>query len=99
MTKSEKNVLADVVGMLNALVTGNSDGNQVNQPANEEAAPADNEPSQEEIEFVKSLKADGEIAIKGISFNYDTKELGKLQISSNCLSHLLDAYLEKYDHE
>ena len=100
MTKSEKNVLADVVGMLNALVNGNSDGEQHNQPApQEEAAPADEEPSQEEITFVKEVRADGEITIEGITINHTQKEIGSIGIGSGCFGRMLDAYLEKYDHE
>lgn len=99
MTKSEKSVLEDIAGMLNALVTGNSDGDKVNQPAHEEAAPADGTPSQEEINFVKELANDGAIVIKGYTINYTNGIIGKIRISSDCLSRLLEAYLEKYDHE
>ena len=100
MTKSEKNVLADVVGMLNALVNGNSDGEQHNQPApQEEAAPADEEPSQEEIAFIKEVRADGEIAVKGVAINHTKEEICSISISPDCFGRMLDAYLEKYDHE
>ena len=96
MTKSEKSVLEDIAGMLNAILTGNSDGNQ---PAHEEADPADDTPSQYEIKFVKNLKGDEKIAIRGVAIKLETGEFAEIKISSRCLSHLLDAYLEKYDHE
>jgi hypothetical protein len=103
MTKSEKNAIADVIGMLNAVLTdGNSDGNQPTgdlKNPKEEASPADDSPSQEEINFVRELANDGKIVIRGYTINYTTESVGKIGISSDCLSRLLEAYLEKYDHE
>ena len=96
MTKSEKSVLEDIAGMLNAILAGNSDGNQ---PAQEEAAPVDNSPSQEEVDFVKKLANDGKIVIRGCAVNCTKRTLGEVCITSDCLSRLLEAYLEKYDHE
>lgn len=96
MTKSEKSVLEDIAGTLNAILTGNSDGNQ---PAQEEAAPVDNSPSQEELDFVRELANDGKIAIKGYTINSTTETVGVIRIPSDCLGRLLEAYLEKYDHE
>ena len=102
MTKSEKNAIADVIGMLNAVLTGNSDGNQPTgdlKNPKEEASPADNWPSQEEVDFVRELANDGEIVIKGCAINLTKRTVGVIRLSADCMSRLLEAYLEKYDHE
>ena len=100
MTKSEKSVLEDIAGMLNAILAGNSDGNQPAQDeAAEEAAPVDDWPSQEELDFVRELANDGKTVIKGCAINLTKRTVGVIRISSDCVSHLLEAYLEKYDHE
>lgn len=101
MTKSEKNVLSDVIGMLNAIVSGNSEGDQTKAPENnedaqEEAAPVDDKPSQEELEFVKSLKEDGEIAIDGDVINFTKMGIGHIRISSQLFGRMINAYLEKH---
>lgn len=98
MTKSEKSVLEDIAGMLNAVLAGNSDGKDPKEAA-EEAAPVDNWPSQEEIDFVRELANDGKTVIKGCAINLTKRTVGVIRISSDCLDHLLKAYLEKYDHE
>lgn len=96
MTKSEKSVLEDIAGMLNAILAGNSDGNQ---PAQDEAAPADNEPSQEEIEFIKQVAAKEPFNIIGIDIRKGEGFVCDIQIGKSCLGRMFKAYLEKYDHE
>jgi hypothetical protein len=99
MTKSEKSVLEDIAGMLNAILTGNSDGDQPTNETAEEATQVDDVPSQEQIDFVRELANDGEIAIRGCIINLTKGTVGEIGISKDCLSRLLEAYLEKYDHE
>lgn len=101
MTKSEKNVIADIVAMLNVLV-GNSDTDQGGQPApQEEAAPANltEEPSEEEIEFVKRVAAKEPFNIIGMGVRSGEGFVCDIQIGKSCLGRMFKAYLEKYDHE
>lgn len=96
MTKSEKNALADIVAMLNAIVNSNNeDGKNNHQPASSE----EENPSDKEIEFVRKMANDKPFGIIGLGVRPGEGPMANIKIGRACFSRMIIAYLEKYCHE
>lgn len=95
MKKSEKNALTDVIAMLNAIVNGSDEDDKNNhQPAHSEE-----NPSEEEIAFVREIANDKPFSIIGIGVRQGEGPMANIRIGKTCLRHMVIAYLEKYCHE
>lgn len=96
MTKSEKNALADVIAILNAIVNSNDeDGKNNHQPASSEKE----KPSKEEIAFVRKMANERPFSIIGYGVKPEEGVACDIKIPKDCLDHMVTAYLEKYCHE
>ena len=110
MTKTEKNCIANVIGMLQAIVNGEDSqgkhGHMEQEVEDQCAAPAQEEddvPDEEEIEFVRNL-IDPDIIPIGIrghsmSINPQTgfSQMRKITVNGDTWLRMIRAYLEKYD--
>ena len=103
MTKSEKNAIADVIAILNAIVNNNDeDGKNNHQAASNEHQPASSQeenPSKEEIAFVRKMANERPFSIIGYGVKPEEGVACDIKISKDCLDHMVTAYLEKYCHE
>lgn len=93
MTKSEKNAIKDVIGMLSAIVLAEPNGqhNEAGQESNDTEGP-----DEAELQVFKRLKEVGKFSIDGVVHYPGTNVTGYICLGEDVADRLVTAYLEKY---